>query len=150
MSHLGKLQPQPAATIGSAAPAAPALDRRRWLVLTTLVAAQFMYVVDAFVVNVAIPAIRGDLGASPSEIEAVIALYLIAYATLVITGGRLGDIFGAKPTFLTGLIGFIVASLACGLAQSGPELVVARVVQGGAAALMVPQVLATIHVLFPL
>src|SRR5690348_8356837 len=127
MSHQGKIQPQPAQAAASvAAPALPALDPRRWLVLTTLVAAQFMYVVDAFIVNVAIPAIRHDLGASPAEIEAVIALYLIAYATLVITGGRLGDIFGAKPTFLTGLIGFVVASLACGLAQSGPELVAGR------------------------
>jgi len=147
MSHQGKIEPQPAQAVASAAPLA--LDPRRWLVLTTLVAAQFMYVIDAFIVNVAIPAIRRDLGASPAEIEAVIALYLIAYATLVITGGRLGDIFGAKPTFLTGLLGFVMASLACGLAQSGPELVGARLVQGATAALMVPQVLATIHVLFP-
>ncbi|HEX6840844.1 MAG TPA: MFS transporter [Stellaceae bacterium] len=150
MSHQATIQPQPAQAAASvAAPALPALDPRRWLVLTTLVAAQFMFVVDAFIVNVAIPAIRLDLGASPAVIEAVIALYLIAYATLVITGGRLGDIFGAKPTFLTGLIGFVVASLACGLAQSGPELVAGRLVQGASAALMVPQVLATIHVLFP-
>ena len=147
MTHQGKIEPQPAHAVASAAQ--PALDPRRWLVLTTLVAAQFMYVIDAFIVNVAIPAIRRDLGASPAEIEAVIALYLIAYATLVITGGRLGDIFGAKPTFLAGLLGFVVASLACGLAQSGPELVLARLAQGATAALMVPQVLATIHVLFP-
>jgi EmrB/QacA subfamily drug resistance transporter len=130
-------------------PQAMAADPRRWRVLWTVVAAQFMFVVDAFVVNVAIPTIRADLGASAAEIEAVIAIYLIAYATLVIIGGRLGDLYGVKSVFLSGLIGFTVASVACGLARSGAELIAARLVQGATAALMVPQVLATIHVLFP-
>lgn len=67
---------------------------------------------------------------------------------LIITGGRLGDIRGSKPLFLLGLIGFTMASLCCGLAPSGAELVTARAMQGAAAALMIPQVLATIHVLF--
>src|SRR5580704_18393747 len=87
-------------------PQAMAADPRRWRVLWTVVAAQFMFVVDAFVVNVAIPTIRADLGASAAEIEAVIAIYLIAYATLVIIGGRLGDLYGVKSVFLSGLIGF--------------------------------------------
>lgn len=121
---------------------------RRWLVLAVVVAAQFMFGVDAFIVNVAIPTIAAELQATSSQIEAVIAIYLIAYATLVVTGGRLGDIYGTKPTFLAGVASFTVTSLWCGLAQSGNELILARLAQGAAAALMVPQVLATLHVLF--
>lgn len=121
---------------------------RRWLVLATVVAAQFMFGVDAFIVNVAIPTIAAELKASAAQIEAVIAIYLIAYATLVITGGRLGDIYGARNVFITGVAGFTVTSLWCALAQSGPELIAARLTQGATAALMVPQVLATIHLLF--
>ena len=121
---------------------------RRWWVLAIVVAAQFMFGVDAFIVNVAIPTIAVDLHASPAQIEAVIAIYLIAYATLVVTGGRLGDIYGTKNVFLAGVIGFSVASLWCGLTLSGPELIAARLAQGATAALMVPQVLATIHLLF--
>jgi len=121
---------------------------RRWWVLATVVAAQFMFGVDAFIVNVAIPTIAAKLHASAAQIEAVIAVYLIAYATLVVTGGRLGDIYGARNVFMSGVAGFTVTSLWCGLAQSGPELIAARLAQGATAALMVPQVLATIHLLF--
>jgi EmrB/QacA subfamily drug resistance transporter len=120
----------------------------RWWVLATVVAAQFMFGVDAFVVNVAIPAIAADLHASAAQIESIIAIYLIGYATLIITGGRLGDIYGTRTVFLTGVLGFTLTSLWCGLAQSGTELILARLAQGATAALMVPQVLATIHVLF--
>lgn len=121
---------------------------RRWWVLTIVVSAQFMFGVDAFIVNVALPTIAAELHASPAQIEAVIAIYLIAYATLVITGGRLGDIYGTKTVFLAGVLGFTVTSLWCGLSQSGPELIGARLAQGATAALMVPQVLATLHLLF--
>jgi MFS family permease len=107
-----------------------------------------MFGVDAFIVNVAIPTIATELHASPAQIESVIAIYLIAYATLVVTGGRLGDIYGTRNVFLTGVLGFTVTSLWCGLAQSGPGLIVARLAQGATAALMVPQVLATLHLLF--
>jgi predicted MFS family arabinose efflux permease len=120
----------------------------RWWVLAIVVAAQFMFGVDAFVVNVAIPTIAVELHASTAEIESVIAIYLIAYATLIVTGGRLGDIYGTKGVFLAGVSGFTLTSLWCGLAQSGPELIVARLAQGATAALMVPQVLATLHLLF--
>ncbi|WFU40941.1 MFS transporter [Bradyrhizobium sp. CB82] len=121
---------------------------RRWWVLAIVVAAQFMFGVDAFVVNVAIPTIAVDLHATPTQIESVIAIYLIAYATLVVTGGRLGDIHGTKNVFLAGVAGFTLTSLWCGLAQSGFELITARLAQGATAALMVPQVLATLHLLF--
>jgi EmrB/QacA subfamily drug resistance transporter len=128
----------------------PIVDTRlRWWVLAIVVTAQFMFGVDAFIVNVAIPTIATELRATSSQIEAVIAIYLIAYATLVVTGGRLGDIHGTRPVFLAGVAGFTLTSLWCGLAQSGTELIVARLAQGATAALMVPQVLATIHVLFP-
>src|ERR1700724_501427 len=126
----------------------PVDTSRRWWVLAIVVAAQFMFGVDAFIVNVAIPTIAVELHASPAEIESVIAIYLIAYATLVVTGGRLGDIYGTKPVFLAGVFGFTATSLWCGLAQSGPELIGARLAQGATAALMVPQVLATLHLLF--
>ena len=121
---------------------------RRWWVLAIVVAAQFMFGVDAFIVNVAIPTIAVELHASSAQIEAVIAVYLIAYATLVVTGGRLGDIYGTKNVFLAGVLGFTLTSLWCGLAQSGPQLIAARLAQGATAALMVPQVLATLHLLF--
>ena len=126
----------------------PVDTSRRWWVLATVVAAQFMFGVDAFIVNVAIPTIAAELHASAAQIEAVIAVYLIAYATLVVTGGRLGDIYGARNVFISGVAGFTVTSLWCGLAQSGPELIAARLAQGATAALMVPQVLATLHLLF--
>jgi MFS family permease len=120
----------------------------RWLVLAIVIAAQFMFGVDVFIVNVAIPTIATELHAGPAEVESVIAIYLIAYATLIVTGGRLGDIHGTKPVFLAGVLGFTLTSLWCGLARSGPELIVARLAQGATAALMVPQVLATLHLLF--
>jgi MFS family permease len=101
-----------------------------------------------YIVNVAILTIAAELHASAAQIEAVIAIYLIAYVTLVVTAGRLGDIFGTRNVFVAGVAGCIVTSLWCGLAQSGPELLVARLAQGTTAASMVPQVLATIHLLF--
>jgi MFS family permease len=126
----------------------PVDSQRRWWVLAIVVSAQFMFGVDAFIVNVAIPTIAAELRASSAQIEAVIAVYLIAYATLVVTGGRLGDIHGTRNVFIAGVFGFTLTSLWCGLAQSGPELIAARLAQGATAALMVPQVLATIHLLF--
>jgi MFS family permease len=126
----------------------PVDSSRRWWVLAIVVSAQFMFGVDAFIVNVAMPTMAVELRASAAQIEAVIAIYLIAYATLVVSGGRLGDIYGTKNVFIVGVSGFTVTSLWCGLAQSGPELILARLAQGATAALMVPQVLATLHLLF--
>jgi EmrB/QacA subfamily drug resistance transporter len=131
-------------TLSHSAPSA-----RRWWALTSVAAAQFLAVADAFIVNVAIPSIRADLHADAAEIEAVVAVYQIAYAALIITGGRLGDIVGRKRVFITGVLGFTFASLWCGLSLSPAMLILARAAQGGAAAMMVPQVLATIHTLFP-
>jgi len=126
----------------------PVDTSRRWWVLAIVVAAQFMFGVDAFIVNVAIPTIARELHANSAQIGAVIAIYLIAYATLVVTGGRLGDIHGTRNVFIAGVVGFTLTSLWCGLARSGPELILARLAQGATAAMMVPQVLATLHLLF--
>ncbi len=125
------------------------MTAERWWTLAVVVAAQFMFVMDTFIVNVAIPSIQTDLRATAAEIEAVIAAYQITYATTVITGGRLGDIAGRRPVFVGGVLAFTAASLWCGLAGSGLELILARMAQGVTAAMMVPQVLATIHALFP-
>ena len=111
---------------------------RRWWVLAIVVAAQFMFGVDAFIVNVAIPTIAVELHASPAQIESVIAIYLIAYATLVVTGGRLGDIYGTKAVFIGGVLGFSATSLWCGLAQSGGELIAAAALGSVTASSWIP------------
>src|SRR5947209_18911152 len=118
---------------------------RRWWVLAIVVAAQFMFGVDAFIVNVAIPTIAVELHASPAQIESVIAIYLIAYATLVVTGGRLGDIYGTKAIFIAGVLGFSTSSPWCVLAQSGGALIAARLAQGSTGPSLVTRVLARRH-----
>ncbi|MFE7661571.1 MFS transporter [Streptomyces celluloflavus] len=133
------------------APSAPpeAADRRRWIALAIVLTASFMDLVDATIVNIAIPSIRRDTGASFTALQWVTAAYALAFAIGLITGGRLGDIFGRKRLFLLGMGGFTLASVLCGFAASPGMLIGARVVQGAMAALMVPQVLAIIHVSFP-
>jgi EmrB/QacA subfamily drug resistance transporter len=137
--------PAQAAEAAQAAAAHPL----RWWTLAVMVIAQFMFVVDVFIVNVSLPSIRTSLHATSAQLEAVVAAYQIAYATLLITGGRLGDIVGRKLVFQIGLIGFTLASLWCGMSASAPQLIAARVAQGATAALMLPQVLASIQTLFP-
>lgn len=113
-----------------------------------LMFAAFMDLLDVTIVNVALPAIRTDLHASPSHLEWILGGYTLAFAVLLITGGRLGDIFGRQRIFLLGVAGFTVASLAACLSGNGDTLVIARVVQGGFAAMMVPQLLSTVQVLY--
>ncbi len=134
-----------------AAPAPPAstLDPRRWLALASVMTGLFMVLLDVSIVNVAIPAIRSNLSANNADIQFVIAGYGLAYAVLLITGGRLGDIFGRKRLFIIGMSGFVVASALCGLAQSAIMLDLSRVLQGTMAAMMYPQVLSVIQVTFP-
>jgi MFS family permease len=105
----------------------------------------FLPMVDFFIVNVALPTIDRDLHASAPLLELVVSAYATAYALLLVVGGRLGDAFGRRRLFLAGMAAFTLTSLACGLAPSAPFLVGARVAQGASAALMVPQVLATIQ-----
>ncbi|MET3983994.1 MFS transporter [Streptomyces sp. PvR034] len=124
-------------------------DRRRWLALAIVMTAAFMDLVDVTIVNIAIPSMRGDLHASTSAIQWITAGYALAFAAGLITGGRLGDIYGRKRVFLIGIAGFTAASLLCGIAANPAMLVTSRLLQGSMAAMMVPQVLAIIHVTFP-
>jgi MFS family permease len=116
--------------------------------LAVLLTGQFMVNVDIAIVNVAGPAVRADLHPSGGALELVISGYTLTYAMLLITGARLGDTWGHRRAFLGGLALFTLASLACGLAPATPLLIVARVVQGAAGALMVPQVLSGIQTRF--
>ncbi len=107
-----------------------------------------MDLIDASIVNVALPTIRVDLSATGTALEWVVSAYLLAFASVLITTGRLGDRFGRKRLFLVGVACFGLGSLGCGLAQNAAELIACRVVQGLAAATMTPQVLATFRALF--
>ena len=122
---------------------------RRWLILAVLLTGAFLLPVDFSIVNVALPSIRAGLTASGGELQLIIAGYAVSYAVLLITGGRLGDLFGRKPMFLAGMGGFMLASALCGLAWNIEVLIAARLVQGVAAALLQTQVLASIRVIFP-
>jgi EmrB/QacA subfamily drug resistance transporter len=141
----------PGAGAQPATPGPPAseLDPRRWLALASVMTALFMVLLDVSIVNVAIPAIRSNLAANNADIQFVVAGYGLAYAVLLITGGRLGDIFGRKRLFIIGMSGFVIASALCGLAQSAIMLDLSRVLQGAMAAMMYPQVLSVIQVTFP-
>ncbi|MEU6251598.1 MFS transporter [Streptomyces sp. NPDC047043] len=110
-----------------------------------LLAGAFLPIMDFFITNVALPSIDTSLHASPSSLQLVIAGYGVAYAALLVLGGRLGDRYGRHRLFLVALVGFVLASLACGLAPGVGVLITARIVQGATAALLVPQVLATFH-----
>ncbi len=124
------------------------VQRRRWIILAIVVTGTFMAILDIFIVNVAIPSIRSGLKANFSDVEFVVAGYTLAYAVLVITGGRLGDIYGRKSIFMLGMGCFTLASAFCGLAPSIGILIASRVLQGVGAALMYPQVLSIIQVTF--
>jgi EmrB/QacA subfamily drug resistance transporter len=110
-----------------------------------LLAGAFLPIMDFFITNVALPSIDASLHASASSLELVIAGYGVAYATLLVLGGRLGDRFGRRRIFIGALVGFVLASLACGVAPTVGALIAARIVQGATAALLIPQVLATFH-----
>jgi MFS family permease len=139
----------PTATSRPGAPAPPAFSPKRWPALLVALAAVFMDLVDLTVVLVALPSIERTLGAGEAALQWTVAGYSLTFALLLITGGRLGDIVGRKRVFVTGLAGFTLASLLAGVAPSAGMLVAARVLQGGMAALMVPQVLSFIQVEFP-
>ena len=116
--------------------------------LAVVLVGTFMAVLDVAIVNVAIPSIRADLDAGFGAVELVVSAYTIAYACLLVTGGRLGDIYGRKQLFVLGIAVFTVASAVCGAAPSIDVLIAARVLQGVGGALLYPQVLSTIQVTF--
>lgn len=124
-------------------------DPQRKKALIVVLFAAFMDLLDSTIVNIAIPPIQRDLGASYAAVQWVVAAYLLSFAVLLILGGRLGDMFGRKKLFLAGVAAFTVTSALCGMAQSPDMLIASRALQGASAAMMVPQVLSIITATFP-
>lgn len=131
----------------AAAGAAP-VDWRRTAAFATVLTAFVLEVADATIVNTALPPIREGLRASESAIQWIAAAYFLSLGSLLLIGGRLGDIFGYRRIFLYGVAAFVVASCFCGLARNAEELVAARLLQGAAGAIMAPQVMAVVQVLY--
>ena len=123
--------------------------QHRWLTLAVILTAGFLGTLDFFIINLALPSIQSTLHASFAQVQLVIAGYGLAYAVCLITGGRLGDIYGRRRVFLVGVAGFTLASASCGLAPDPHALIASRVLQGMAGALLFPQVLSIIQVTFP-
>jgi len=120
-----------------------------WLVLVVLTSGFFMILLDTTIVNVAIPAMSAGLNTTLDQILWVLNAYILVYAVLLITAGRLGDLYGQRNLFAIGLLIFTVASALCGLSQNAGELIAARVLQGIGGAILTPQTLAIITTLFP-
>jgi EmrB/QacA subfamily drug resistance transporter len=123
--------------------------REKGIVLLTMCFALAMAMLDNTVVNVALPTIRNDLGAGFSQLQWVVDAYALAFASLLLTGGVLGDRYGRKKIFLAGLTVFTVFSLACGLANTPSQLIFARALQGVGGALLIPGTLSILTVTFP-
>jgi MFS family permease len=123
----------------------PGRATRPGVVLAVILTGQIMAIIDANIVNVAVPSMHATLGASGASLQLIVAGYTIAYAVLLVTGARLGDILGHRRVFLAGVVLFTLASLGCGLAPTTSVLVVLRFVQGVGAATMIPQVLSLIQ-----
>ncbi len=122
--------------------------RRRWLILAVIGIAQLMVVLDATIVNIALPSAQGDLGFSDDSRQWIITAYALAFGSLLLLGGRIGDLFGRKWAFIVGLIGFAVASALGGAAQSFGLLVAARALQGVFGAVLAPAALSLLATTF--
>ncbi|QBS44533.1 MFS transporter [Nocardia sp. CS682] len=118
------------------------------IALAVLLTGELMNILDDSIVLTAVPTLQQSLGTGPAVVQWLTAGYALTFALGLITGGRLGDIYGRRKVFLLGTVGFTLASLLCGIAVDPGMLIAARVLQGGAAAVMIPQVLATLHVTF--
>lgn len=123
--------------------------RWRWLAFSVVLLASMMDLLDTLITSVAAPSIRADIGGGASLIQWLGAGYTLALAAGLVTGGRLGDIYGRKTVFLVGAAGFTAASVACGLSMSPGMLVGTRVAQGLFGAVMLPQGLGVIRSVFP-
>ena len=133
----------------TSATAAPAVKTRKWLGLFAILAATIMNLLDSTVVNIGAPAIQAEIGGTYTHLQWIAAGYTLALAVGLLTGGRLGDMFGRRRILLIGIVGFMTASLLCAVAWSPESLIVARVVQGLFAAIMIPQGFGLIRDLFP-
>src|SRR6202158_3751915 len=120
-----------------------------WLVLVVLTSGFFMILLDTTIVNVAIPAMSAGLNTTLDQILWVLNAYILVYAVLLITAGRLGDLYGQRNLFAIGLFIFTVASALCGFSQNATELILARILQGIGGAILTPQTLSIITTLFP-
>jgi EmrB/QacA subfamily drug resistance transporter len=129
-------------------PASGTPDPRRWLALAVIAVAQLMIVLDASIVNIALPSAQSDLGISDADRQWVVTAYTLAFGGLLLLGGRIADFTGRKRTFIIGLIGFAFASALGGLATTAPLLFAARGLQGAFAALLAPAALSLITVTF--
>src|SRR6266516_4151504 len=123
-------------------------DRRRWIALAVIVAAQFMVVLDIAIVNVALPSIRTDLHFSQESLQWVITAYAILFGGALLLGGRLADLLGRRRLFVAGLLLFAASSLLCGLAWSEGSLIAFRSLQGLGAALLSPAALSILTTIF--
>src|SRR4051794_6983998 len=128
--------------------ASPAGAPNRWAVLALLGVAQLMVVLDSTIVNIALPSAQEDLGFSTESRQWIVTAYALAFGSLLLIGGKLGDLFGRKWTFIGGLIGFSIASFMGGLAPSFGVLVAARALQGAFGALLAPSALSLLTVTF--
>src|SRR5215470_17377685 len=124
-------------------------ENRKWITLAAVSFGLFMIMLDNTVVNVALPTMQRDLHVSVSQLEWVVIAYALTFASLLITGGKLADLYGRRRIFVFGLAIFTASSLACGLASSAGFLIGARAVQGVGAALMNPASLSIIVATFP-
>ncbi|HSA52980.1 MAG TPA: MFS transporter [Yinghuangia sp.] len=138
----------PAAAAEAPSAATPSHDRK-WLGLTVVLAATLLNLLDASIVNIAAPAIQADLGASYSALQWTAAAYTLTLAAGLLTGGRLGDIFGRKRMMAIGIVAFVTASVLCAVAWSPEALIAARVLQGLAGAVMIPQGFGLLRDMFP-
>jgi MFS family permease len=120
----------------------------RWAAFVVLLVGGFLPPLDFFIVNVALPSVRESLAATPAQVQLVISGYAASYAVFLITGGRLGDLYGRRRLFVIGLAAFVATSALCGFAPTAGVLVIGRVLEGVAAALLGPQVLAAIRALY--
>jgi MFS family permease len=117
-------------------------------IIIVLLLGAFLPPLDFYIVNLALPAIGNGLRTTGDQLQLIVSCYASAYAVFLITGGRLGDLYGRKRMFITGMAGFIIASAICGSAPNGSVLILGRILQGASAAVMAPQVLATIRTIF--
>ena len=132
--------------ISTAIPLSPA---GRWLAFFVMLTGGLLPSVDFFIINVSLPSIHTSIGANAAELQLVVSGYAASYAVFLITGGRLGDLYGRRRLFLVGMAGFIATNTLCGLADTPVQLVIGRIMQGISAAMLVPQVLGSIRALFP-
>lgn len=147
--HTDKQEGDPVSRHNALASAALLTRRQRSVALAIVACAMVLDLIDMTIINVAVPTLQAQLSASDAEVQWMVAGYSTIFALLLISGGRLGDMIGYRRAFLIGVAGFTLTSLLCGIAQTPGQLVVGRLLQGGAAAIMLPQVMSLTQIMYP-